>query len=110
MRAKCKKVQMSLTAARYIPALTGVLRKGGLSPRPMGIWTGHQNIYGGDAEQTRVGDAVAILFGCGTPIIIRPLQTYFQVIGEAYVQGLMDGEVMEMLDKGKLESRSFTFC
>jgi hypothetical protein len=56
--------------------------------------------------RTRKGDLIAIVHGCSTPLAIRPLGSMFQVLGEAYVQGLMDGEVIH----GSFESRSFTFC
>ncbi|TVY91155.1 Heterokaryon incompatibility protein 6,OR allele [Lachnellula willkommii] len=68
------------------------------------------NIYGGDEEQTRSGDLVAIVFGCSTPMIIRPMGKWFLVVGEAYVQGIMDGEAMEVLETGKAKIQSFTFC
>lgn len=45
------------------------------------------NIYGSAQDQTLTGDLIAILFGCSTPIVIRPHGEHFQVIGEAYVQG-----------------------
>ncbi|KAF5577137.1 heterokaryon incompatibility het-6 [Fusarium pseudocircinatum] len=56
------------------------------------------NIFGEDSEQTRPGDMIAVLFGCSTPVVIRRYGPcgYFQVIGEAYVQGLMYGEAMEL--------------
>ncbi|TVY16139.1 Heterokaryon incompatibility protein 6, OR allele [Lachnellula arida] len=68
------------------------------------------NIYGGDEEQTRSGDLVAIIFGCSTPMVIRPTGKWFLVVGEAYVQGIMDGEAMEVMEAGKAKVQSFTFC
>jgi hypothetical protein len=68
------------------------------------------NIYGTNSAQTKQGDLIAILFGCSTPIAIRPYGLHFQVIGEAYVQGLMDGEAMEFLETGRFHTQSFTFC
>ena len=56
------------------------------------------------------GDLIAIIFGCSTPIIIRPKGEYFQVIGEAYVHGFMNGEAMQLLDDRKLHPQSFTLC
>lgn len=58
------------------------------------------------SEQTQTGDLIAIVFGCSTPLAIRPHGHKFQVLGEAYVQGLMDGEAMCEC----FEVRSFTFC
>ncbi|KAG5752176.1 hypothetical protein H9Q70_005185 [Fusarium xylarioides] len=70
------------------------------------------NIFGEDSEQTRPGDLIAVLFGCSTPVVIRRYGPYgyYQVIGEAYVQGLMDGEAMELVDMGKLQCTRMTFC
>ncbi|KAG5802093.1 hypothetical protein H9Q74_013503 [Fusarium xylarioides] len=70
------------------------------------------NIFGEDSEQTRPGDLIAVLFGCSTPVVIRRYGPYgyYQVIGEAYVQGLMDGEAMELVDTGKLQCTRMTFC
>ncbi|KAF2640327.1 HET-domain-containing protein [Massarina eburnea CBS 473.64] len=68
------------------------------------------NIYGRSDEQTRQGDLIAIVFGCSTPVVIRPRGPHFQVLGEAFVQGLMDGEAMEGLELGKFHSQSFVLC
>ena len=50
--------------------------------------------YIGLAPQTAVpGDHVCILLGCSTPILLRPApNNQFQVVGECYVHGLMNGE------------------
>jgi hypothetical protein len=68
------------------------------------------NIYGSDEDQARVGDKIAIILGCSTPIVIRPQGNHFLVLGEAYVQGLMDGEALEFLKSGQCEVQDFLFC
>jgi hypothetical protein len=41
----------------------------------------------------QVGDQIAILKGGRVPVVLRPLDDgYVQFIGEAYIQGVMDGE------------------
>ena len=79
--------------------------------------TGHvgwapDNIYGRASEQTQVGDLVAIIFGCSMPLTIRALPDgkHYHILGEAYVQGMMDGEAMDDLQTGKYDARTFTFC
>ncbi|KAH6714494.1 hypothetical protein BKA61DRAFT_673814 [Leptodontidium sp. MPI-SDFR-AT-0119] len=67
------------------------------------------NIHGSVRDQTMGGDLIAILLGCSTPVVIRPNGDYFKVIGEAYVQGIMEGEAMDFLKEGKVERRNFTF-
>jgi len=68
------------------------------------------NIYGSDEDQTRKGDLISVIFGCSTPIVIRPHGKLFKVVGEAYVQGLMDGEAMRFLESGDFQVQDFTFC
>jgi hypothetical protein len=48
------------------------------------------------------GDRVVVLFGAELPLVLRQDdEGYYQVIGEAYVHGAMDGEVMTMGFKSK---------
>jgi hypothetical protein len=69
-------------------------------------------MYGKASEQTQVGDLIAIVFGCSTPLALRKLPDgeQYQVLGEAYVQGLMDGEAMVELRRGRYKPTTFTFC
>jgi hypothetical protein len=68
------------------------------------------NIYGNDSEQTRLADLICIVFGCSTPLVIRPQNGQFQVVGEAYIEGFMDGEAMRLLGTGECAVQEFTFC
>jgi Heterokaryon incompatibility protein (HET) len=68
------------------------------------------NIFGSNHEQTRAGDLITILYGCSTPLVIRPHGPYFQILGEAYVQGFMDGEAIDDLKTYSFQEQSFTFC
>lgn len=45
--------------------------------------------------ETKVGDIVAIFYGGKTAYILRPVREDFEIIGEAYVHGLMKGEALE---------------
>jgi hypothetical protein len=67
------------------------------------------NMYGGPTDQVRLGDLIVIVLGCSTPLVIRPYGDTFQVLGEAYVQGLMDGEAMRELADGHYELCEFVF-
>jgi hypothetical protein len=42
--------------------------------------------------------------------ILRDLGDAYQVIGEAYLQGLMEGEVAGLLASGALKSKSLVLC
>jgi hypothetical protein len=56
--------------------------------------------------RAREGDSVAVLFGCSIPLVLRrvPLQETWQIMGEAYVHGYMNGEVAGLIESGKLAS------
>ena len=68
------------------------------------------NVFGAEGEQVKQGDLIAVLFGCSAPLLIRPAGPYYHVLGEAYVQGLMDGEAVGLLREGKIRRQQFTFC
>lgn len=42
------------------------------------------------------GDLVFVVMGADVPFILRPYDDGYELIGEAYVQGVMDGEVIQM--------------
>jgi hypothetical protein len=49
-------------------------------------------------------DIICVLYGCSVPVILRPMETeggkkYFLLVGECYVHGIMDGEIIEAADK-----------
>ncbi|KAJ9604279.1 hypothetical protein H2200_011113 [Cladophialophora chaetospira] len=71
-----------------------------------------------------VGDIVAVLFGCSVPLILRKLPRQnnqlastqqpdrYELIGEAYIYGMMDGEALEKKDDGSYlrTEKSFEIC
>ncbi|KAF8861653.1 hypothetical protein BDZ45DRAFT_250827 [Acephala macrosclerotiorum] len=51
-------------------------------------------------KETKVDDIICILLGCTVPVILRAVKggrvaELYQLIGEAYVHGIMDGEAVE---------------
>jgi hypothetical protein len=40
------------------------------------------------------GDIVAVLYGCGLPVVLRAHGEYHTVLGTCYVDGIMDGEAV----------------
>lgn len=55
----------------------------------------------------QVGDKVCVLVGCGIPFILREKTSYYQFVGESYVHGIMNGEIMEHVEEGKLALQEF---
>lgn len=61
------------------------------------------------SKELRVGDKIAIVFGCSTPLVIQPAVDKFEVVGKAYVQGFMDGEALVLIESGACDMQSFIF-
>jgi hypothetical protein len=48
-------------------------------------------------DRTRIGDEIVLFLGAHVPFVVRGLGNgMFQLIGECYVYGVMDGEVLDM--------------
>lgn len=51
----------------------------------------------------------ALVFGCRVLLVVRPCGEKFQVLGEGYLDGLMDGEALEMVESGRFAVSDLTF-
>jgi hypothetical protein len=61
---------------------------------------GYMGLGPSDAEK---GDTVAVILGCNVPVIIREKESKWNFVGESYVCGIMDGEIMDLADAGDYE-------
>ena len=52
-------------------------------------------------DETHNGDLIAIVQGSGVPLILRPSGHAFSLIGQAYVHGMMGGELLGSSDDTK---------
>jgi hypothetical protein len=59
------------------------------------------------SEEVVEGDLICIPLGCCHPVIIRKVEDHYINLGEAYVDGYMYGEAMEMLERGELKLEEF---
>lgn len=54
-----------------------------------------------------VGDLIAIVPGCGWPLLLRQdinlKQAGYRIVSHCHVQGLMNGEIVGALDEGKVQ-------
>lgn len=57
----------------------------------------------------RPGDLVCVFFGGALPFILRQRNggDGYELVGSAYVHGVMNGEAIDMFHKGKLSAQSF---
>lgn len=42
--------------------------------------------------QAKAGDEICLLSGCSVPVLLRPLEGGYLMVGEAYIHGIMNGE------------------
>ena len=45
---------------------------------------------------TREGDVIFVVMGADVPFILRHYEDGYELIGEAYIQGIMNGEIIQM--------------
>jgi hypothetical protein len=82
----------------------------GVSDRPGFVDTApkSEQLYRIAPGNAQNGDSICILADCTVPVVLRrhrstTNQVYYELIGEAYVHGKMDGEAMADLDREALE-------
>jgi hypothetical protein len=61
-------------------------------------------------EVAAVGDVICVLIGCSTPLIIRPAGSKYRLVGECYLHGIMEGEVLKGRSGINLSLQNITFC
>jgi hypothetical protein len=59
-------------------------------------------------KEAKEGDLVCILMGGKTPFVLRSAGDYYQIVGSCYVDGIMNGEAMSMLDTEKVLLQRFS--
>lgn len=77
------------------------------------LFTTHMGFVGICPPSARSGDMVGVLLGCSVPLVLRPHGNEFKVIGACYAQGIMQGEVMDLLTGGKInpnKTRGIVLC
>lgn len=53
------------------------------------------------------GDLICVLFGGRMPLVLRPQNGHYILISESYIHGLMNGEAIDELEKGKSQVQDF---
>lgn len=56
--------------------------------------TTEKGLMGWIPKLSRPGDVVAVLTGGRVPFVLRPNSGYYEMLGDAYIHGIMDGEAM----------------
>jgi Heterokaryon incompatibility protein (HET) len=62
-------------------------------------------LFGIAPHNAKFKDIICIIFGCSVPVLLRecitPDETYFELVGECYVYGYMDGEAIPQKNRPK---------
>lgn len=58
---------------------------------------------------TRVGDWVCTLYGCPSPLVIRPDEGEYLLVGDCCFEGMMHGEMVKKQEEGEFVLQDFTF-
>ena len=53
------------------------------------------------------GDLVCILFGCQQPLVLRPVEDYYLVVGSCYVNGISGESISRLEESGAFERQQF---
>ncbi|KAK7422721.1 hypothetical protein QQX98_001509 [Neonectria punicea] len=67
------------------------------------------NACGTLEDQIQLGDMVCVVFGCSTPLVIRRVGENHHVLGEAYVEGMMDEQAIGLLEQSALVEQELVF-
>jgi hypothetical protein len=70
------------------------------------FWT-NKGSLGLGPQCMRVNDIVVVLYGDNTPYVLRPRGDEFLFIGQAYIDNIMHGEVIDDLRTGKAQEQIF---
>lgn len=76
------------------------LRRAAVALQNRCLFTTRTGFLGLAPEESRAGDFVAVLLGCNHPVVLRPHKDHFLYIGECFVHGMMDGEVIAHAERG----------
>jgi hypothetical protein len=58
-------------------------------------------------KTVREGDLICIILGCDVPLVLRQVEDYYELIGDCYIQGIMDGEGMKAYEDGTMSLMTF---
>ena len=74
---------------------------------------GGERLFGLVPGETKAGDMVCVLYGCSVPVVLRehkmPEDHYFEVIGESFVYGMMDGEANQGLTEEQVVANTKSY-
>jgi hypothetical protein len=82
--------------------------------RGMGTGSNDIPVAGLIPQAAKLGNVICVLYGCSVPVVLRKQprefnRPFWELIGEAYVHGFMDGEGLRYLSPTALKSAEIRF-
>ena len=60
---------------------------------------------------SREGDTIVVARGSCVPLLLRPAGgEFYQLVGTAYMYGIMQKQIMDMIERGEMLERGFALC
>ncbi|KAF8854282.1 hypothetical protein BDZ45DRAFT_597243 [Acephala macrosclerotiorum] len=79
----------------------------GLTMNRRTIFLSKEGLVGLAPFNATKGDFICVLLGCRFPVVLRPMNGHYMLVGEAYVDGFMNGEAMVGLQEGRYGLETF---
>jgi hypothetical protein len=70
------------------------------------FWT-KNGTFGLGPQCMRIGDIVVVLYGGNTPYVLRPRDGKYLFLGQAYVDRIMQGQLVKEVEAGRLQEQVF---
>ena len=64
-------------------------------------------LIGMASSKAKPGDVVCVLFGGRVPFSLRKVEDHYNLVGETYVHGFMDGRAVDLANRSELETVDF---
>ena len=71
------------------------------------VFTTKQGHMGIGPFDTQRGDVAVVLLGANVCFVLRPAGPNFELVGDAYIHGVMEGELLEEFRNGAVDARMF---
>jgi hypothetical protein len=101
--------QLEAIPAPYHPLWTALEHSAGQACFERFVYTTTKGRLGIGPATVEPGDRVVILLGCRVPVLLRPHEQRYRIIGESYVDGIMYSEAMAEIQDGTTPVHTKTF-
>ena len=77
------------------------------------VKTRKEGLIGLVPKESAINDIICILYGCSVPVVLRSkggaesLKRHYTVIGECYIDGMMDGEALDIQRRRRTKTETF---